>query len=164
MSEKPTVSAAGSAPMAGEAAAIPPRAEADAPKTAFIFVFVLASVFVLIGVVVAVDQFFNISVLEEIQRKVLGVENPALRQLHAEEDSKLTRYQWVDQKGSVVRIPLDRAQELVLAEWAARPTGFLPGSPDPTAVAPAAPATTPAPAVAQPAATEAPKAADGDKK
>ncbi|MGC4122235.1 MAG: hypothetical protein QM765_48165 [Myxococcales bacterium] len=81
--------------------------EQDRPNTAFIFVFVLASVIVLLGVVLAVDQFFKVSVLEEIDSKVNSVENPVLRQLRADEETKLTRYQWVDQKNGVLRIPLE---------------------------------------------------------
>ncbi|HEY3445844.1 MAG TPA: hypothetical protein VGK67_05730 [Myxococcales bacterium] len=113
------------------------HSELDRPKTAFIFVFVLVSVFVLIGVVLAVDQFFKVSVLEEIDAKVNSAENPVLRQLRTEEETKLTRYQWVDQKNGVLRIPLERARERVLAEWAARPQGFVVPPPDTAAAAPA---------------------------
>lgn len=119
----------------------PDRGDQDRPNTAFIFVFVLASVFVLVGVVLAVDQFFKVSVLEEIDAKVNSAENPALRQLRADEDARLSRYQWVDQKTGVLRIPVDRARERVLAEWGARPQGFVVPPSDP---APAAPAAKPA--------------------
>ena len=139
--------------------------ELDRPQTAFIFVFVLVSVFALIGVVLGVDQFFKVSVLEEIDLKVNSAENPVLRQLRTDEEAKLSRYQWVDQKNGVLRIPLERARELVLAEWAARPAGFVQPAPDSAAPAPAAPADKPADAAkGKPA--EAPKtpAADGAKK
>ncbi len=161
----------------------PERGEQDRPQTAFIFVFVVLSVFVLIGVVLAVDQFFMVSVREEIDLKVNAAENPALRQLRADEQTRLTRYQWVDQRNGVLRIPLERARELVLAEWESRPQGFVAPAPEPAAAAPvpspaAAPSLSPAPAPApaapagqaeqtkdQPA--EAPKgapAAPGEKK
>ena len=65
---------------------------------------------------------------EEIENKLLRPESAQLRQLRADEEAKLTRYQWVDQKKGVVRVPLDRARELVLSEWARRPSGFVPGA------------------------------------
>ncbi|MBI5547274.1 MAG: hypothetical protein HY901_25615, partial [Deltaproteobacteria bacterium] len=106
-------------------AATPASPEADRPRTTFIFLFVLASVFVLTGIVLGVDQFFSISVREELEEKVLRPENPQLRQLRSEEETRLTRYQWVDQRAGILRVPVGRARELVLAEWAARPGGFV---------------------------------------
>ena len=106
------------------------RTEADSPRTTFIFLMVLASAFVLTGIVLGVDQYFELSVREEIENKVLKPESAPLRQLRADEEAKLTRYQWADQKGGVVRIPLDRAKELVLAQWNERPEGFTAGTSD----------------------------------
>ena len=105
------------------------RGEADSPRTTFIFLFVLVSAFALTGIVLAVGQYFEVSVREEIEAKVLRPESEQLRALRADEEAKLTRYQWVDQKAQVVRVPLDRARALVLAEWAARPGGFVAGQP-----------------------------------
>ena len=47
------------------------RTEADSPRTTFIFLMVLASAFVLTGIVLGVDQYFELSVREEIENKVL---------------------------------------------------------------------------------------------
>lgn len=43
-------------------------------------------------------------------------EHPAieLQQLHAQEDRVLSSYGWVDKKTGVVRIPIDRAKDLML--------------------------------------------------
>jgi hypothetical protein len=43
-------------------------------------------------------------------------EHPAIeiQQLHAQENSILSTYGWMDKKGGVVRIPIDRAMELQL--------------------------------------------------
>src|ERR1700680_5009515 len=43
-------------------------------------------------------------------------EHPAIeiQQLHAQEEQTLSTYGWIDKKGGVVRIPLDRALELQL--------------------------------------------------
>jgi hypothetical protein len=120
----------------------PPGAEveADRPRTTLLFLAVLVAAFALTGLVLGVYQYFEISVREEIENKQLKPESAQLRQLRADEEARLTRYQWVDQKKAVVRIPLDRARELVLAEWAARPAGFVPGTSQAPAVAPVAPA------------------------
>jgi hypothetical protein len=66
------------------------------------------------------------SVREEVEHKILKPESAQLRQLRADEEAKLSRYQWLDQKSGVLRIPLDRARELVLAEWKDRAEGFAP--------------------------------------
>ncbi len=116
--------------------------EPDAPKTAFIFLFALGGVAVLALLVVLVDQYFDLSVREEVADKVLRVVSTPLRQLRAEEQAKLTHYQWVDPKSGLVRIPLERALELTLAEWKSRPDGFVPAAPEAQA---ASPATAPAP-------------------
>ena len=120
--------------------AAPERVESDRPKAGVLFVSVLVSAVALVAIVLGIDQYFRLAVLEEVELKVLRAENPALRQLRAEEDSRLSRYQWVDQKRAVVRIPLQRARELVLEEWAARPSGFVPASTSPGAPASAEPA------------------------
>ena len=109
-------------------------AESDNTRTRFILIFVIATCLVLGVLVVAVDQWFGVSVQDEISRKLLQPENTQLRKLRAEEEAKLTSYQWVDQKAGVVRIPVDRALELTLRDWEKRPTGFVPGTAQPAAV------------------------------
>lgn len=105
-------------------------AEADSPKSAFIFLFVVVSAIVLTGVVIGVGQYFEIMVRQELDTKVLGVENPVLRQLRADESARLSRYQWADQKAGVVRIPVERARELIVLEWPARKDEFVKGTSD----------------------------------
>lgn len=109
--------------MSGEANP-PPRSEPDSPRTTFIFLFVLASAFVLTGIILGIDQFFSVSVREEIETKILRPESAQLRQLRVDEEAKLTRYQWIDPKAGILRIPVGRARELILAEWGERASGF----------------------------------------
>jgi hypothetical protein len=106
------------------------QSEPDSPRTTLIFLAVLVGSFVLTGIVLGLDQYFEISLREEIENKQLKPESAQLRQLRADEEAKLTRYQWADQKKGVVRIPLDRARELVLAQWKDRPEGFTAGTSD----------------------------------
>ena len=62
---------------------------------------------------------------------LLTDEQTNLKTFRAEEEKKLSSYSWIDQSAGTVRIPIDRAKELLLERGL--PVG-----------APAAPATTPA--------------------
>ena len=116
-------------------------AEQDKPQTAFIVAATVSTLVLLAGLLVFVTTYFDFAVRDEINRKVLTHENTYLRQLRAEEQEKLSRYQWVDQKAGVARLPIDRAVELTLKDWPSRPAGLVvappPAAPAP-AVAPAA--------------------------
>lgn len=78
---------------------------------------------IVLGVIIAVifvHNYFGIVMREELSQKVLTAENPVLRDLRASEHAKLSKYQWVDKNAGVVRIPLDRAEELTLRDWSSR--------------------------------------------
>jgi hypothetical protein len=117
--------------------------EQDKPKNLLIVGYTLAIVGFLIVTVVFVDQYLRADVKKEYQLKVLGAPSTQLRNLQAIEDGRLGKYQWVDQGKGVVRIPLDRARELTLKDWAGRKDGLVPAfgaEATPAAPAPAAPA------------------------
>jgi hypothetical protein len=122
-------------------------AETDAPKNSMILAMVIGTVGALIFVVLALAQFFNMAVRDEIQDKVLAQPSSALRELHAREAADLSRYAWVDQKKGIVRIPVDRAVELTLRDWPQRPQGLVKVE-DTAPAAASAPASAPAPAAA----------------
>jgi hypothetical protein len=131
--------------------------EQDKPKNLLILGYTLAICSVLVGTVIFVDQYLRADVRHEYNRKVLSAPNFQYLDLRASEDGKLGKYTWVDQGKGVVRLPKDRARELVLKEWAARPEGVVQpeGAPPAPAPAPAPAAPTdgaaPAPAGAAPA-------------
>jgi len=81
-----------------------------------------------------------------------------LADLNAENEKILTQYRWVDKSKGIVGIPIDRAMDLVLADLKAnKPHAAGP-------IATPAPAATPAPKTAQPAANPAvPAAPQGAK-
>jgi hypothetical protein len=137
-------------------------AERDTPKNSMILAMVIGTVASLIVVLLAIIQFFDIEVRKEVDEKVLSQTSSQLRDLRAMEQNHLTRYAWVDQKAGVVRLPADRAVELVLRDWDKRPSGLVkveepgaaPAAPAPAGAAPSAPApagAAPAPAGAAPA-------------
>lgn len=90
--------------------------EADTPRTGLLAVAVAVTVAVTALLVVGVSTVFGFTLREEIARKQLEPESTALRRLRSEEQARLGRYQWIDRRAGVVRIPTDRALELVLEE------------------------------------------------
>jgi hypothetical protein len=51
-----------------------------------------------------------------VQDRVLSVQDPRLQELRAVETEELTTYGWVDEEQGVVRIPIDRAMDLLVKE------------------------------------------------
>lgn len=118
--DEPRPEAAPEAPTAPEAHAPEPPAEADRPRLAAILGASAATVLLLGLVVVGVNELFRQMMTSEIEAKVLSRPSSELRELRAEEEAKLGRYQWVSKKDGVVRVPLARAVELTLADYRAR--------------------------------------------
>jgi hypothetical protein len=122
-------------------------AELDKVNNSVVFSIVVVTAVVLVAMVFGTARLFDLTMREEIERKVLSVESTQLRQLRVEEERKVNSYQWVDPKGGVVRVPVERAVELIVSEGYQRPAPSA-AAPPPSAVAPAptGPAPSPAPA------------------
>jgi hypothetical protein len=95
----------------------PTEAEYDRPPSGPIVIIIIALLLLLVGVVVGVYEYFRQQIATEISSKVLSHQNTALRELRAMEEQRLSRYQWVNQKDGVVRMPLPRAMELTLKDY-----------------------------------------------
>lgn len=127
-------------------------AEPDNPKILIIFAATTFVIVTVLCIVAGTFEMFSMTMKSEVQTMMLSPVDPKLAQLHITEKRLLNGYTWLDKKNDVVRIPVDRAVPLVLADWKNRPSGTVanpipaPGAPAPTA----APA--PAPVVAPPAA------------
>jgi hypothetical protein len=126
------------------------KAEHDRLPIGKVIGLVIATSVALVIAVIAIVQYFDASLRAEIDRKVLSQPSQALDSLRATETVRLTRYAWADQKAGVVRIPLERATELVIAEWDSRPSEPVEWT-DEAAAAPPAPAPTEAPPSETPA-------------
>ncbi len=123
--------------------------EQDKPKNMIILGYVVAAVIGLVVIVLGIAQYFQITVRAEIRNKQLAPEAVALREQRSAETLKQNEYRYVSQKDGTVRLPLARAQELVLKEWDARPSAPVPQTPPPPPdQTPPAPAPAPAPAAA----------------
>lgn len=143
----------------------PTLAEPDGTRAGVIGGILLCAIVLIIGVVVGIDQLFTYVMDNEVTTKVLAHQNTQLRELRAQEEAKLTQYQWVDGKHEQLRIPLDRAMELTLADYRAAASA---PKPEPTAAPSAEPAASAAPDAsaapsAAPAAGDTVPAKDGDK-
>ena len=106
-----------------------PSNEQDRPRNRMLGVIVLSTLALLAVIVIGVGEVFRSVFNHEISTKQLEHQGSELRELRAEEQAKLSRYQWVSQKDGVVRIPVDRARELTLLEYksrAARPAASAP--------------------------------------
>lgn len=100
-------------------------ADAPAPKQGYeksdtrargVIIGMVVSVIVLVVMLVILNEVF-IATKEDVYRQnVLTRKNPALQELHARETRILTTYAWVDSSEGVVRIPVDRAMELMVNE------------------------------------------------
>lgn len=70
------------------------------------------------------NSYFAVSRNQEVYRKVLSLSNPKLAELRAQEAELLNSYGWVDQQKGVVRIPIDKAMDIMTREArAARSAG-----------------------------------------
>lgn len=83
---------------------------------------------------------------DDYEQKRAKARMEKLEQLHKETTAALTSYAWVDKNKGTVRIPIEQAMPLTIAELAAKkPTAAYPiATPAPPAPAPAASASAPA--------------------
>ncbi len=97
-----------------------PEGELDRPRNRMLGVIVFSTLALLFGIVLMIGQVFRSVFNHELSTKQLEHQSTELRELRAEEQAKLTRYQWVNRKEGVVRIPVDRARELTLLAYKSR--------------------------------------------
>jgi hypothetical protein len=111
-----------------------PENEQDRPRNRMLGVIVISTLALLTGIVIGVSQIFRSVFNHEVSTKQLEHQGSELRELRAQEQAKLSRYQWVSQKDGVLRIPVDRARELTLLDYrsrAAKPAAPAEGAPPP---------------------------------
>jgi hypothetical protein len=141
-----------------------PPFEKDTPRMAVITAAYVAISLVVIVAVIGTREFFNKLVRDEKQTKVGDQVSSILTDLRKTEQENLGSYRWLDQGKGKVRIPADRATELVLAKYKATPIEVsAPPAPVPAATE-AAPAGSADPAAvpSEAAPTEAGPSKDGE--
>ena len=117
--------------------------EGDATNVRLIIETVIALVVSITVVCLIVWGVFNLfkSQVGGSERRLNSMANPAqlppsprlevhpweeLRGLRAHEDDVLNHYRWVDQKGGVVHIPIEKAMDEVVSQLPSRPGGAQP--------------------------------------
>ena len=128
------------------------------PSVAAIFGFAAGSMILLVMTIFAIQQYFDHIWSEAVYEKVLAPPSGQLREVRGRDDWNLTHYMYMDKASGQVRIPVDRAMELMLQDAAAGKTFYpakatMPKKEEPAVVAPAPGAPgTPAPGIAPAAA------------
>ncbi len=103
------------------------------PQTQGIFVFTVATVLFLALTMAGIGWFFGDKFMGAFEREVLEAGSEVFDQVRARDARNLTTYGYIDQSKGQVRIPIERAMELLAAEAAA---GKLPYPAKPTEVKP----------------------------
>jgi hypothetical protein len=88
----------------------------DDPNVAASAVVGIISAILLFVVIVALQAYFYGAERSELEKKVYSQPNQALQQLDAGQLEQLNSYGWVSEADGIVRIPIQRAMELVAAE------------------------------------------------
>lgn len=104
--------------------------------------FVVGSVLTLVVVIVALNIYFNTVWEESVYEKVLAAPGLEVREQRALEAWRMEHYEYTTPAKDTVRIPLERAREMFLADQAQGKTFYkaLPTVPKPEEPAGAAPA------------------------
>jgi len=98
------------------------------PASPQIWAFTIGSVIILVVVIFALEQYFMKIWNDAVYEKVLAAPSQELQDQRNRDDWALTHYSYQDKAKGAVRIPLDRAEELVLQD-AAQGKTFYPAKP-----------------------------------
>ena len=116
-----------------------PRVAEHPEQNRIIVLWGTVTVVILAIMLLFLRNYFFIVRNETVERNYLSAGNPQIEALRAHEDSVLTSYGWVNRQNGTVRIPIDRAMELVVSEPRSGSGALL--VPGPSVTTPATPAT-----------------------
>jgi nitrate reductase beta subunit len=94
--------------------------EKDTSNIAWIALFGAGFVVVVGAIIVGVWQFATYTLRQEVVQKQEQIDFTELRDLRSMEQQKLSRYQWINKAEDRLRVPTDRAKELVIADYSAK--------------------------------------------
>jgi hypothetical protein len=98
------------------------------PSAGAIAGFMIMSLVLLVLTIVAIQQYFEHIWNQAVYEKILAPPSEQLREVRGRDDWNLTHYMYMDKASGQVRIPVDRAMELILQDAAAGKT-FYPAKP-----------------------------------
>ena len=87
------------------------------PNVRFIAAFGASTLVLLVLIVLALQFYFDRVLEQEVYLKVLAPESQALVDLRAREDEELHAYRYLDRDKGTVRLPIERAMELIASEY-----------------------------------------------
>jgi hypothetical protein len=88
------------------------------PRARMIAVFGTALIVALVAVILGVQWYFDRVMEQQVFIKQLEPVSSDLKALRAREDAELHQYRYVDRAQGTVRLPIERAMELVVKEGA----------------------------------------------
>jgi hypothetical protein len=88
----------------------------DDPNVAASAVVGIISAILLFVIIVVLQAFFYRAEQGELERKVYSQPYQALQQLDANQLELLNSYGWISESEGTVRVPIDRAMDLIAAE------------------------------------------------
>ncbi|MGH9627508.1 MAG: hypothetical protein ACRD7E_03980 [Bryobacteraceae bacterium] len=88
------------------------------PKSGFIALFGIGTVITLVVTVLAIQFYFDRYKEHQVYIQVLAPEGQQLKDLRAREDAHLHSYGYSDREKGLVRLPIERAIELLIEESA----------------------------------------------
>lgn len=123
----------------------------DEPSAGAIAAFAIGSLVLLVLTIAAIQQYFEHIWTEAVYEKVLAPPSEQLLEVRGRDDWNLTHYMYLDKASGQVRIPVDRAMDLLVQDAAAGKTFYpakatAPKKEEPAAAAPVAPVTPGGPA------------------
>jgi len=86
------------------------------PNTRFIALLGLATIVILIAAVFGVQYYYDRLYDEQVYVKVLEPESETLKDLRSRENEQLHSYQYIDREKGTVRIPIERAMQVLVEE------------------------------------------------
>jgi hypothetical protein len=96
----------------------------DEPSAGAIASFAVGSLILLVLTILAIQQYFDHIWNEAVYEKVLAPPSGLLHDVRGRDDWNLTHYMYMDKASGQVRIPVDRAMELMLEDAAAGKTFY----------------------------------------
>jgi hypothetical protein len=130
------------------------------PRSGLIALVTGATIVVLVGMILGIYWLYVFAYEHVDQEQYSGVPSKQLEAIHAREADHLYKYAFIDKEKGVIRIPIDRAIDLVAAEYAKGTVAYNtktypvkvegPGGAAAPPVPPAAPGANAAPAATAP--------------
>jgi hypothetical protein len=105
-----------------------PAFDTTEPKARAIAIFGIGTIVALVAIILGVQAYVDRIEQQEIFVKQLQPVAEDLKALHAREDLDLNTYQYLDRTKGTVRLPIQRAMDLLAAEYAGQKV-FYPDKP-----------------------------------